>query len=209
MRNLVRKQTSDSYQTFADLVFCKLIALLLFVLVLALEVNQRVRADDATDVNIEEMVEAETLDEAKQQIEELTEVVEKLKKAFEVSQQKYDELAEAHRQLQIEHSELEIAFTKIERERDALAAEVERLKPYDGNLGRSNAYVVANWMNSSVTQRKRYLHELSAGVKFKYLYNQRRYYSDVHQLAVQLNDSNPDFPLDVICYLYLVSNIRL
>ncbi len=52
----------STHETFADLVFCVLIVLVLFVMMLALEVSQRVRAEIATKVDI---VEIETVEDIK------------------------------------------------------------------------------------------------------------------------------------------------
>lgn len=91
---LIKKEDS-TFQTFADLIFCTLVVLLLFVLVLALEVNQRVRADTPAVDEVEVVEAAEIAKLSNEEIEELS-------RTLQEQQKKNEELLE-----QIEENKLE------------------------------------------------------------------------------------------------------
>lgn len=98
---LIKKEDS-TFQTFADLIFCTLVVLLLFVLVLALEVNQRVRADIPS---LDEVEVVEASEVAKLSNEE----IEQLSKDLQEQQKKNEQL-----RTQIEKKRQETDRMKIE-----------------------------------------------------------------------------------------------
>ena len=63
---------SNTHETFADLVFCALVVLILFVLALTIEVSQRVRAELATVEPVEEISHDELVSMTPEELSELT-----------------------------------------------------------------------------------------------------------------------------------------
>ena len=197
MRNLVRKQSGDSYQVFADLVFCKLIALLLFILVLALEVNARVRAEDVQPIPEVEMVEAETLEEALNQIRELRE-------ELEIAQETYDELL-------AEFSDVKIQLEKTEAERQRLVAvnqkqaeELEELRKLkDDQLGNVYLHTVGAWKGGSRASKSDLVRAYSQGLQMKN--STARIVSEVDEAVRDLPN---DATLEPVMFIYIILGMR-
>ncbi|MCC7335635.1 MAG: hypothetical protein IT422_11085 [Pirellulaceae bacterium] len=66
-----RESHANTHETFADLVFCALVVLILFVLALTVEVSQRVRAATAAMKPVEEVVADDMVDMTPEEIQEL------------------------------------------------------------------------------------------------------------------------------------------
>lgn len=82
-----------THETFADLVFCVMIVLVLFVMMLALEVSQRIRAERVTDVDVLEVESADNIQElTPEEVADLSERLQKQQVELKQQQQHIEQL---------------------------------------------------------------------------------------------------------------------
>jgi hypothetical protein len=80
---------SSTHETFADLVFCALVVLVLFVFTLAVEVSQRVRADIVSKEAVPEVESIENIETlSPEEVRELSEKLQKQQKELESQRQR-------------------------------------------------------------------------------------------------------------------------